>query len=114
MVEDPRKYIVRRAVQDAFHLQQQVVVVILLEVADHGNRTAGRSVVEQRHVAGFLDLDQLREVSGQHRFAARHDRNAPQQGPFHDVVGCPGVVDDLDDQIDAGVIEDFVYRGGEK
>ena len=114
VVEDAREDVVRRAVQNALDLQQQVVVVVLFEVADHGDRAARRSVVEQRHVAGFLNLDQLGEVFGEHRLAARHDRDAAQHGPFDDVVGGIGIVDDLHHEVDVLVVEDVVDRGGEQ
>ena len=114
VVEDAREDVVRRAVQNALDLQQQVVVVVLFEVADHGDRAARRSVVEQRHVAGFLNLDQLGKVFGEHRLAARHDRDAAQHGPFDDVVGGIGIVDDLHHEVDVLVVEDVVDRGGEQ
>ena len=113
VVEDPREDVVRRAVQDALHLEQQVVVVVLLEVADYGNRTARRGVVEQRHVVALLDVNQLGQVVRQHRLVARDDRNALQQGAFDDVVGGAGVVDHLDDEVDFGVVENLVRRVGE-
>ena len=107
VVENAREDVVRRTVQDTLHFEQQVVVVILFEVADDRNRTARRSVVKQRHVVLFLDFDHFGQVVRQHRLVARNDGNPFQQGAFHDVVRRFGVVDHLDDQVDFGIVEDL-------
>ena len=107
VVENAREDVVRRTVQDTLHFEQQVVVVILFEVADDRNRTARRSVVKQRHVVLFLDFDHFGQVVRQHRLVARNDGNPFQQGVFHDVVRRFGVVDHLDDQVDFGIVEDL-------
>ena len=114
VVEDPREDVVRRPVENALHLEQQVVVVILLEVADHGDRAARRGVVEQGDAPRLLDVDQLREVVREHRLVARDDGNAAQQGALDDPVCGLRVVDDLDDQVDVRILEDLLRRGGEQ
>ena len=114
VVEDAREDVVRRPVENALHFEQQVVVVVLLEVADHGDRAARRGIVEQGDAPRLLDVDQLREVVREHRLVARDDGNAAQQGALDDPVCGLRVVDDLDDQVDVRVLEDLVRRGGEQ
>lgn len=81
MVEHPRKDVVGRTVQDAFDFEQQVVVVVLLEVADHGDRAARRGVVQQCHIVFLLQVDQLRQVAGEHGLVARNDGGCLSGGP---------------------------------
>ena len=114
VVEHAREDVVRRTVQNALDLEQQVVVVVLLEVADHGDRAARRGVVQQRDVARLLQFDQFGQVAGQHRLATRNDGNAAEHGTFYDVVGGVGIVDDFDDEVDVRAVENLLDRGGEE
>ena len=113
MVEHPRKDVVGRTVQDAFDFEQQVVVVVLLEVADHGDRTARRGVVQQRHVVFLLQVYQLGQVAGQHGLVARNDGDAFLEGRLDDFVGGRRIVDHLDDQVDLRIGENHLRIGRE-
>ena len=113
VVEHPRKDVVGRTVQDAFDFEQQVVVVVLLEVADHGDRAARRGVVQQCHIVFLLQVDQLRQVAGQHGLVARNDGDAFLEGRLDDFVGGRRIVDHLHDQVDLRIGEDHLRIGRE-
>ena len=113
VVEDAREDVVRRAVQNALDLQQQVVVVVLLEVADHGDRAARRGVVQQCHIVFLLQVDQLRQVAGEHGLVARNDGDAFLEGRLDDFVGGRRIVDHLHDQVDLRIGEDHFRIGRE-
>ena len=114
VVEHPRKDVVGRTVQDAFDFEQQVVVVVLLEVADHGDRAARRGVVQQCHIVFLLQVDQLRQVAGEHGLVARNDGDAFLEGRLDDFVGGRRIVDHLHDQVDVPVVEYLVGRRREE
>ncbi len=108
LVEDLRKDEVRRAVQDTLHRHQQIVVVILLQIAYDGDRSARRRVVQQRHVVARLKLDQLLNVVRQHLLVTRHHGQTRLQGALDDGVCRIGIVDQLNDEVYVGIAEDIV------
>ena len=113
VVEHAREDVVRRTVQNALDLEQQVVVVVLLEIADHGDRAARRGVVQQCHIVFLLQVDQLRQVAGEHGLVARNDGDAFLEGRLDDFVGGRRIVDHLHDQVDLRIGEDHFRIGRE-
>ena len=92
---------------------KQVVVVVLLEVADHGDRAARRGVVQQCHIVFLLQVDQLRQVAGEHGLVARNDGDAFLEGRLDDFVGGRRIVDHLHDRVDLRIGEDHFRIGRE-
>ncbi len=108
VVKDSRQNIVGRAVENAFDFEQQVVVIVFFEVSDDGDGAARRCVVKQGGIVAPLQVDELGEVAGNHRLVAAHDGNALGQGAGHDGVGRVGIVDDLDNEVNVGIVKDVI------
>jgi len=102
---DPGEDIVGGTIDDATDRFQQVVIVVLFEIAYDGHTGAAGRFVKEGGFVPLLQCEQFLEMFRDHFLVGAHDGLAFLQGGFHDPVRRVGIVDEFNDHVDAFVVE---------
>ena len=108
LVEDFGKDKIRRPIKNTFHANQQIIIVVFLQITNHGNAAASRSIVKERRVVLALECNHLVNVARQHFFITAHHRQLCLKCALHDSVSSLGIVDEFHDKIHTRVGENVV------
>ncbi len=101
-------------INDSLHRVKEVVVVIFFQISYNGYGGAGCSYVEKRFARCLLHFENFCKVFRKHFFTCAYNSFSVPDGLRYYLESSFGVVNHLHDHIYVGIIEQFIFFGGEK